>query len=221
MTVFEILTENKEAFLKGGEITVLLFLSSLGIGTALGILLSTIANYFGDTVTRLVDFVALCFTAIPPIVLLYWVHYPMQKQLSVDLSPFHSAVITLGALNTLAVYRIVSDAERDFPRHYLDAALVCGLSPIDSFKRIRLPILTRMCFPRWLDQQVVILHSTIFASLISVGELFRVAQKINADNYETIAIYTAMAILFLVTTGPVLVISKRLRIRWFPNLSEK
>lgn len=221
MTVIEILSENKDAFLKGAQVTAVLFILSLTIGTVAGVLLSALANFLGAGFTRTSDFIALCFTAIPPIVTLYWVHYPMQSLLGLNLPPITSALITLGAINTLAVYRIISDAERDFPRHYLDAALVCGLTPTESLYRIRIPILLRMCLPRWLDQQVVILHSTIFASLISVGELFRVAQRINSQIYEPIAIYTAMAILFLVSTGPILALSKFLRVHWFPNLSEK
>jgi polar amino acid transport system permease protein len=221
MSVIDILSENKGAFLTGAQVTASLFFLSLSIGTVFGIFVSILAIYLGDGFKRVPDFIALCFAAIPPIVTLYWVHYPMQSLLGLDFPPFYSALITLSAINTLAIYRIVSDANGDFPRHYLDAALVCGLTPMESIRQIRIPILLRMCLPRWLDQQVVILHSTIFASLISVGELFRVAQRINSQIYEPISIYTAMAFLFLVSTAPVLALSRRLKTHWFPNLSEK
>jgi ABC-type amino acid transport system permease subunit len=47
------------------------------------------------------------------------------------------------------------------------------------------------------------LHTTLFASLISVEEIFRVAQRINAQIYRPVEIYTALGVFFLLVCLPV------------------
>ena len=47
------------------------------------------------------------------------------------------------------------------------------------------------------------LHTTLFASLISVEEIFRVAQRINAQIYRPVEIYTALGVFFLAVSLPV------------------
>ena len=46
------------------------------------------------------------------------------------------------------------------------------------------------------------LQATLFASLISVDEIFRVAQRINATIYRPIEIYTCLGMFFLLICLP-------------------
>ena len=56
------------------------------------------------------------------------------------------------------------------------------------------PIVLRQMIPGLLMIQVTMLQSTLFASLISVDEIFRVAQRINAVVYRPIEVYTALGL---------------------------
>ncbi len=67
---------------------------------------------------------------------------------------------------------------------------------------IQLPIILRQTLPGLLMIQVAMLHATLFASLISVNEIFRVAQQINSIVYKPVEIYTALGILFLAICLP-------------------
>jgi ABC-type amino acid transport system permease subunit len=62
---------------------------------------------------------------------------------------------------------------------------------------------------------------TLFASLISVQELFRVAQQINSQIYKPIEIYTALAVFFIAICLPLNLLAYWFKKKYTRNLSEK
>jgi ABC-type amino acid transport system permease subunit len=216
-----ILWQYRAAFLSGFVVTAeLLLFAALG-GTAIAILLEWICHAFGGAVRRVVDTVAFCISAIPALVILFWLHYPAQAILGVVIPAFWTALTALMLINLFSVYRIVADARKDLPKQFTATALVCGLRRPEIIRYIELPLLIRAALPRWIDQQVVILQTSVFASLISVEETFRVAQRINSVVYQPVVIYTSMALVFLLTAGSAMYYSQQLRTRFFRDFSER
>lgn len=221
MEPFAILWDYREAFAQGFLTTLELVTYTAFLGTILGSSLVALLASNGNIGKTLVDGVAFCIASIPALVILFWLFYPGQVLVGQSFSPFSTALAALTIVNTFAIYRIIDDAQKEFPKQFLSAAMVCGLDQNQILWRIRLPILLRAIAPRWIDQQVVILHTSLFASLISVEEIFRVSQRINSQIYEPVIIYTAMAIIFLVTTGLALLYSKSLREKYGRDFSER
>lgn len=221
MNSFGLLFAYRRAFAEGLFVTGQLVLLSCIAGSIFGTCLEFAASLAGPLVRRLLDAIAFCLAAIPALVILFWIHFPLQSLLDVVVRPFYTALVTLSLLNTFFIYRIVADAVGEFPTQYLVAARVCGLDLRTTFIKVKAPILLRTIMPRWIDQQVAILHTSLFASFISVEETFRVAQRVNSQLYRPVLIYTAIAILFLSTTGPVLLLSRRLRTAAFRDFSER
>jgi polar amino acid transport system permease protein len=219
MNAIEILWSYRYAFIDGFTVTLELLALACLIGTILGIGLELLSRIF-RVLRQIVDAVAFCVSAIPALVILFWLYYPAQSVSGVSLSPFWTAAISLVVINAFAVYRIVADAVADFPQQYVSSALVCGLKPTEILRYIQGPLLVRAALPRWIDQQVVILQTSVFASLISVEEIFRVAQRINSIVYQPVVIYTSMAIVFLVTAGSAMYLAMVLRKRFYRDLSE-
>jgi ABC-type amino acid transport system permease subunit len=87
--------------------------------------------------------------------------------------------------------------------------------------RIELPIVARQTIPSLLFIQVSMLQATLFASLISVDEIFRVCQQINSQIYRPVQIYTALAVLFLAICLPMNGLAYWLRARFTKNLSDR
>jgi polar amino acid transport system permease protein len=112
------------------------------------------------------------------------------------LTHFYTAAFTLTIINIFGVADIVRGALNDFPQQYLIAAKVTGLTRSQTVLKIQLPLILRQALPPLLIQQVIMLHTTLFASLISVEEIFRVAQRINAQIYRPVEIYTALGVFF-------------------------
>jgi polar amino acid transport system permease protein len=221
MTILQILWEFRQAFLNGLIVTGALLLISAVVGTVFGALLVWFSQVAKNSVRSLADGIAFCMAAIPALVVLFWMHYPAQVLLGIVVDPFWTAAFVLALLNTFSVYRIIADAVRDLPKQFVSTGLVCGLTSAQITRHIKAPLLFRAAFPRWLDQQVVILQTSVFASLISVDEVFRVAQRINSQVYRPVAIYTAMALLFLATAGSAMQYARYFRARSHRDFSER
>lgn len=221
MNVWDILLNYYPAFLKGLSITLQLSLviwaSGIFIGGALGVLGSRFQVWVGWP-SRGLSFV---LSGIPILVFLFWLHYPAQAMFEIVVDPFYTAALTLSIVNVFAVADIVRGALMDFPRQYLIAAQVTGLSRKQTILNIQLPLIFREILPPLLLLQVTMLHTTLFASLISVEEIFRVAQRINAQIYRPVEIYTALGVFFLAVSLPINGFAFWLKKRFTRNMSEQ
>ncbi len=157
---------------------------------------------------------------IPLLVFLFWLHYPAQAMFDLVIDPFYTAAFTFALVNIVAVADIVRGALTDFPGQYLTAAKVTGLTRNQTIFRIQLPLIFRQILPGLLLLQVTMLHITLFSSLISVEELFRVAQRINAQIYRPVEIYTALGVFFLAISLPVNGLALWFKHKFTRNISE-
>ena len=139
----------------------------------------------------------------------------------VVIDPFFTASLTFSLVNIFGVGEMVRQAVSDFPKQYMIAGRVCGLNRRDLVTKIQLPILFRQLLPSLMTQQVSMLHATLFASLISVEEIFRVAQRINSTIYRPVEIYTALAFFFLAVCLPINMAAAYMKKRYTRDFSER
>jgi len=71
-----------------------------------------------------------------------------------------------------------------------------------------IPLALRAALPGYLVSQVAVLHMTLFASLISVDELFRVTQRINALEYNAVGVFSLLALFYFVLSFPLLIVAR-------------
>src|SRR5207249_809855 len=136
------------------------------------------------------------------------------------IDPFVTASVVFSIINLLSVGDLLRSHISDFPEQYRTAARVCGLDRRTFIFRIQIPILLRQVLPALLPLQIIMLHSTLFASLISVDEIFRASLRINALEYKPVHIFTALALFFLAISLPVNALAIWLRVRFTRDLSE-
>lgn len=221
MNVFDILIKYYPAFLEGLgvslQLAAVIWTAGLVLGGALGLAGARWRLSVGGP-SRLFSFL---LSGIPILVFLFWLHYPVQAMFSVVIDPFYTAAATLSIVNIFGVADIVRGALVDFPQQYLTAAKVTGLTRRQTIFKIQLPLILRQALPALMMLQVVMLHTTLFASLISVEEIFRVAQRINAQIYRPVEIYTALGLFFLAVSLPINGVALWLRARFTRDTSEQ
>lgn len=221
MTFFQIIQQYSEAMLGGLYVTLklslLVWISGIAVGSALGALGASFRAAVGSPS----KVISILLAGMPALVFLFWMHYPLQAFLSVVIDPFFTAALTLSVINIFLVADLVRGAIHDFPRQYSDAARVCGMSASTITMRIKFPILLRQIIPGLLLIQITVFQMTIFASLISVDEIFRVAQRINSRIYRPVEIYTLLAIFFIAVCVPLHLLAQWLRIRFTRDHSER
>lgn len=221
MNVFDILVKYQQAFASGLMVTFQMCLIIWTIGIILGSLLGVLAAKWTKLLGIPARIIAFVLSGMPMLVFLFWLHYPLQSLLGIVVDPFITAVATISIINIFSVSEVVRIALRDFPSQYIVAAKVCGISNLHTVLYVQLPIILRQTLPSLLMIQVAMLQATLFASLISVNEIFRVAQQINSVIYKPVEIYTALGILFLAICLPMNGLAIWLRQQFTRDYSEQ
>jgi ABC-type amino acid transport system permease subunit len=220
LLVFQIIRDYRIAILGGLSVTLQLCLVIWTVGLVLGTLVGIASNKWSHGVGLPLRIGSFTLSGLPVLVLLFWLHYPLQSVLGVVIDPFYTSAAALSLVNTVLVADLVTGILRDFPNQYLTAAQVCGLSSRDTIIHIQLPIALRQALPGLLLIEVSMLQATLFASLISVNEIFRVAQQINAQIYRPVEVYTALGVFFLAICLPINGLALWLRRKYTRDLSE-
>ena len=221
MSIWNIIFTYREGLLSGLFVTLGLALTVWLAGLIFGILFGALAYRQKESTGLFLKIISFILASTPVLVLLFWLHYPLQSMLGIVVMPFITAAFALSLINIVGVAQIVRDALDEFPEQYVTAGKVCGLTAKEIFRRIQLPIIFRQTIPQFLTLQVSMLQMTLFASLISVQELFRVAQQINSEIYRPVEIYTALAIFFIAICLPLNLLAYWFKKKYTRNLSEK
>jgi polar amino acid transport system permease protein len=214
MSVFEIVSEYRDAYLAGLRVTLELCAVAWITGIIGGGAIAFCAEWLPRVIGWPVEGLSRVTEAIPILVLLFWFHYPAQAALGITIDPFYTTVVLLGFLNTLAVFGILRGAIAGVPVELVEVANVCGVRRDRIFWRIKLPLAIRAALGALTSAQVNILQLSIFGSLISVEELFRASQRINAQIYRPVEVYTGLALFFLVVCLPLNLLARHLKQRF-------
>lgn len=209
----ELLVKYKEAFLSGLTVTLQLCAWVWLLGIIMGILLGVLGfrNRFVGVFNSSTSTV---LSGVPVLVLLYWLYFPMQQIVNLDIEPFWIAVIAFSLLNIFMVSNVVSDSIAQLPDEYRVSAIVSGLSQQTFIRKIQVPLITRQVIGPVLSIQLAMLHNSIFASLINVDDIFRQIQRVNAMEYKPIELYSALAIFFIAISVPMTLLANSLKKRY-------
>lgn len=221
MNLFEILVAYKEGFMQGLSITLKLCMLVWIIGISLGAFFGVLSARYKKSIGLLTKVLSGLISGVPVIVLLYWLYYPLQQQLQVDIPAFNVAVFAFSLVNVFAVSELVKNAIIDLPSQYLLAARVSGLSEKTIHLKIQMPLVFKQLLGPVLLVQITMLHNSIFASLINVDDIFRQIQRINAMVYKPIELYSALAIFFIMITVPLNLIALYLKNTYSRDYSER
>jgi polar amino acid transport system permease protein len=195
----------------------LIWIIGIILGTALGVLSAKYSKSIGFITKIASTFIS----GVPVIVLLYWLYYPMQQELQIDIPAFNIAVFEFSFINVFMVADLVKNAIKDLPNQYLLAAKVSGLSERTILTKIQIPLIFKQLLGPILLVQISVLHNSIFASLINVDEIFRQIQRINAIVYKPIELYSALAMFFIIISVPLTIIAYYLKRKYAKDYSER
>ena len=219
--VFDIIYKYREAFGSGLLVTLKLCLITWSLGLLIGGTLGILSVKWKKAIGLPVRTFSFVLSGIPILVFLYWLHYPAQTLLNIVVDPFYTASAMLTILNIFAVSDIVRGGIENLPNQYIEVAKICGLNNRKRLFKIELPLIFRHIFPPLLITQVNMLHMSLFASLISVEEIFRVTQRVISIEYKPVEIYTALGIFFLLISLPLNGIALYFKHKYNRNLSER
>jgi polar amino acid transport system permease protein len=84
------------------------------------------------------------------------------------------------------------------PTGLIEAADMAGLTPVQTFLRIKLPIAIKLTLPAITNEAILILKASSLVSLVGIVELTETAKNFAASNYEPLQDYAAAGLLYLI-----------------------
>ncbi|MFB6267766.1 MAG: amino acid ABC transporter permease [Halodesulfurarchaeum sp.] len=195
------------ALAAGAWFTIVLTLVSIALGFVIAVPIS-VARVYG----KYTAWVSLGFTELirgtPLLAQLFVLYYGLQLSAWIRELPLVGVgfipnqafwVAIIGFTINSAAYQAeyIRSALLSVDRGQLVAARAIGLSQIEGIRFVVLPQALRYAIPGWSNELVYLIKYSSLAAFITVPELFEVAERIAAENFQYTAIFTLVALMYL------------------------
>ena len=205
---FALIIDSIPKMLMGIGLTFQLLFLSLGLGTALAIilLLMRISGRWYLTVPAMVYI--YIFRGTPILVQIFIIYHGLPQFefiresifWSILREPFGCAIIAL-TLNTGAyVSEIFRGGVLGVDRGLKEAGAALGLSVTHRFIYITSPIAIRLCLPAYSNDVVSLMKSTALASTITLLDMMGIARTIVAETYAPYEVFISVMFIYLIIT---------------------
>jgi polar amino acid transport system permease protein len=204
--------------LKGLLVTIELTVYAMIIGVVLGIIIAIMRLSENPIVSTVAWAYAWFFRGTPVLVqVIFWSFigalYPTIS-LGIPFGPeflfwdsntliavFTGAVLGFGLNEAAYMSEIVRAGILSVDQGQTEAAEALGMTRLRILRRIVLPQAMRVIIPPTGNETISMLKTTSLASVIAVGDLFTVAQRIYGENYLYIPLLIVASIWYLVLTS--------------------
>ena len=190
------LAEAWPALLRGAGNTILVSLAGIAIGFSLGALIAAAATARSAGARLFARLYVSFFRGVPLLVQLLLSYYALPF-LGLHLSPWVAAVGTLGLCCAAYAGEILRGGLSTVPRQAREAALLAGLTPRQTFLRIRLPIALAAMRPALVGEATMILKASALVSVVGISEITRNSQAIAASTFMPLESYALAGLFYL------------------------
>lgn len=180
----------------GIRVTVPLTVLSFAVALCVAVLVALIQYAKIPGLTELCRFYIWITRGTPLLVQLFIVFYGLPS-IGIVLEAYPAAVIVFGFNEGAYMAESVRAALEAVPEDQLEASYCEGSSFVQAMRLVILPQAARTAFPSVMNSLISMLKGTSLAATITVTEMFREAQVINGRVYESLALYTEVALIYL------------------------
>ena len=179
-------------------LTVTIPLTAIAFSLAMVIAVAAALAQFArvPVVRQLCRFYIWVFRGTPLLVQLFVVFYGLPK-VGITIAPFPAAVLVFSLNEGAYCAETVRAALEAVPSGQLEAGYCAGLSYLQTMRRIILPQAMRTAFPPLSNSLIAMVKDTSLAANITVVEMFRATEQINARVYEPLALYIEVGLVYL------------------------
>ncbi len=213
--MFESLSFGDQGFgdelLAGALLTVELALVSLAVGLLLGLL--TAAGKLSTR--RLPRWIAQGYTelvrGVPEMLVVLVVYFGASAALQgvagwfgydgyIEVNAFVAGVFALGLVFGAFSSEVFRGAFLAVPKGQIEAAIACGMTPWQVFRRIRMPQMWRFAIPGLGNLWMVLLKDTSLVSIVALDELLRWSKVAAETTKQPFLFYISAALIYLALT---------------------
>ncbi len=180
----------------GLRVTIPLTAISFALALVISVIVAMIQYAKVPVLRQLCRFYIWVIRGTPLLVQLFLVFYGLPK-VGVVWAAFPTAVVVFGFNEGAYMAESVRGALESVSRGQLEAGYCVGMNYLQIMWHIVLPQAFRTAFPALSNSLISMLKGTSLAATITVMEMFRQAQVINGAVYESLALYTETALIYL------------------------
>ncbi len=199
----------RSIFLSGLGMTVAVSLGAICLGLGLGLasgLASVSNNIF---LTELAALYVGAFRGTPLLVQVLIFYFCVGVVVGVD-SPYGIGTATLGFFSGAYISEMVRAGIESVEKGQWETALSSGLTHRQALLYVALPQAVRRIVAPVTGQFVSCIKDSSLLSVISVREVTKAAEVVNATTYKTFEAYLPLALLYLLLTWPLSHLTRRL-----------
>jgi len=195
----------------GLRVTLPLTALSFSLALLIAVIVAMIQYAKVPVLRQLCRFYIWVVRGTPLLVQLFLVFYGLP-QLGIVWAAFPTAVVVFGFNEGAYMAESFRGALESVSRGQMEAGYCVGMNYLQIMWHIVLPQAFRTAFPALSNSLISMLKGTSLAATITVMEMFRQAQVINGRVYESLALYTETALIYLIFSTV---------LTWLQRLGEK
>ena len=180
----------------GVKVTVPLTVLSFALALVISLVVAMIQYADVPVMRQVCRFYIWIVRGTPLLVQLYLVFYGLPS-LGVMLPAYPSAVLVFGFNEGAYMAESIRGALESVSRGQMEAGWCVGLNYLQIMRHVVLPQAFRAAFPALSNSLISMLKGTSLAATITVTEMFREATIINGRVYESLGLYTEVALIYL------------------------
>ena len=195
----------------GVEVTIPLTILSFLLALVVAVIVALIQYANVKVLRQICRFYIWIIRGTPLLVQLYLVFYGLPS-VGIVLEAFPTAILVFGFNEGAYMAESVRGALESVSTGQMEAGYCVGMSYMQIMLHVVLPQAFRTAFPALSNSLISMLKGTSMAATITVTEMFRQAQVINGRVYESLGLYTEVALIYLAFCT---------FLTWVQHLSEK
>ena len=194
--VYEVLLRTYPGFLEATLITLKITAVALILGTALGLLFALMKISRSKLLQTIANVYITVIRGTPLIVQIMFLYFGITSMIVLD--AFWAGAIALGIHNGAYIAEIFRGAIQGIDRGQREASMSLGMTRLQSMKRIIFPQALKRSIPPLGNQFIITLKDSSLVYIISVPELFAVANREAAQSFQSLETYLVVGVYYLI-----------------------
>lgn len=189
--------------LKGLGLTLVITVSSVALGSLLGLLLYLLCRK-RKTGDRVIGFAYDTFESLPVLVVLMIAYYVIFGNSSIGGTMV--SIIVFGIMFTLTTYHMLKLSVQSVPVGQTEAGLALGYTEFQTLFKIVLPQAAKIFLPVYKGNVIAFLKATAIVGYVAVEDLTKVGDIIRSQTFEAFFPLIAVALLYYIMARMIIVL---------------
>lgn len=202
--------------LEGAKLTVMLAVLALFFGTIIG-LISALMRLSKIKIFNGISWVYTWAIRGTPLLVQLFIWYYGFPSIGIELNAFTAAVCALSLCEGAYISEIFRAGIQSVDQGQREASYSLGMTHFQAMKRIILPQAFKVVLPPYGNECITVLKDTALVSTISLVELMRKGQLLDATYFRSMEIFIIVGLIYLAITSVIMIaiyhLEKRMKLK--------